>query len=85
MSTAHHNETVKGTLNVLNSLKLDDTVKDMKACHKTWPSHLKQWIRTDHQDWLSNSSPKEGGTYGDLDEDGKTKNTSGFKGTGPRI
>jgi len=42
MNNVYHNETVKRTLNVLNSLKLDNTVKDMKALHETWPGHLKR-------------------------------------------
>jgi len=42
MTNVYHNETVKRTLNVTNSLKLDDTVKDMKARHENWPGHLKR-------------------------------------------
>jgi hypothetical protein len=49
---------------------------------KTGQVTYSEWTRIGHQEWPSNTSPKEGGTYGDLDEDGKTKNTSSFKGTG---
>ena len=39
MNNVYHNETFKQILDVLNSPKLDDTVK---ARHETWPGHLKR-------------------------------------------
>jgi len=42
MSNEYHKETVKRNFNALNSLKLDDTVKYMKARRKTRPGHLKR-------------------------------------------
>jgi len=42
MNNVYDNETVRRNLNVRNSLKLDDTVNDKKARHRTWPRHLKR-------------------------------------------
>jgi hypothetical protein len=42
INIVYHNEIAKRILNILNSLKLDDIIKDMKARHKNWPGQLKR-------------------------------------------
>jgi hypothetical protein len=49
---------------------------------KKWLDHLKEWIEATYRGWLSSTNLGDGEIWEDRDEDGETKNTLSFKGTG---
>jgi hypothetical protein len=63
---------------IRNRLKVNNRVEDMKLYQKKWLEHLEGMDGS----WLSSTNLGDGGIWEDQDEDGETKNTLSFKGTG---
>jgi hypothetical protein len=68
---------------IRNSLKVDNIVEDIKQYQRRWVDHLERMnIEAAYRGWLSSTNLGDGGIGEYREQDGRTRNTLSFKGTG---
>jgi hypothetical protein len=61
---------------------VDNTVEDIKLYQKKLKTTWNEWTEAAYRGWLSSIILGNGAIWEDRDDDGETKNTLSFKGTG---
>jgi hypothetical protein len=67
---------------IRNRLKVNNIAEDIILHQNKWLDPWNEWIEAAYRGWLSSTNLGDGGIWVDQEEDGETRNTLSFNGTG---